>query len=380
MLGKHKLNNLIELIPKKRKLEWQEPQLQSIMKWLTSDEWIKLNKCKDTGKKIKKANYYSNYSIEPKIGTVYESVECFWCNKALITNDIRGWHGFLNCRQCNNRGCISHFSKNDDARICIKCCYKDNKIQKFRKWKKIRHGKWIDYYIKDRVSYGLYSNLIWYKGLLVSLLVMFVSTVNSTGITSVIEYEIKSCKIRINNIFSKSASKFNGIKVINYKKNELFDILKNKYDKKFKESINKHNVNMYLEMKDVEKTKFKQYQFNEGSYIWSKQIKVMDGAIDYGIKVVSDVIHPSVQGRALEWSKYIKYCTVRDGIYRYKVANVGTLKNHILAYDGYFDFSRANTVLLFNETNYDGTKRCKAYQKYQIGWYFQTNVCKSTKI
>ena len=31
--------------------------------------------------------------------------------------------------------------------------------------------------------------------------------------------------------------------------------------------------------------------------------------------------------------------------------------------------------MLYNQENYDGSYKEKAYQKYQLGWYFQNKVC-----
>lgn len=340
---------------KKIKLEMD---ITKVLQWLNGDIFLKTNENnKDNGKKMFKMVHYRNNRVEKR--RILEKQSCTWCLKAVYQGKIKGFDGFLVCTMCYKSGCCKHFTSKFEGNVCFRCGYKGSKVKKWNS--KVKQGKWFDYYkIKDKI-YGLYTlnnKCCWYS-----------------GISRNIERTIDKYQITVENKWKKMHKCIK--KGINNYKPKIFEkLLKKNYDEKYKNSPNKLNVTLYLDKKVLGKSsKFEIIDDYKDSYKWSKHILFLDGWVDYGMKQVSSVLHDSVRARALEWSSYMCHCIKRDGLKNYKIPNWSTLYNHSMAFEGFYNYSNNDTVLLYNEINPDNIQNSKQYRKIMLGWYFQTRVC-----
>ena len=282
------------------------------------------------------------------------------------------------CKRCKLFGCIWHFGV---KLVCALCKYSNKNISNYKYYK--------NYYVLktyvlnkygETLVLGLYkNNHMWYFNIpdIIRAKLDTILNKNEYGwfeVDTKVDTKIITKQRKIENY---GTDIFN-----NYGK-----LIKQAYDKKLTKKKEKYTT-IYLSDSETPETKYIDEKVNKKMCIISKYIKLFDGNDNIGLSAASNTLHHSLVERALQYSKYIKHCLKRDkfNIYTKKkesYPNRDFVYHHELSLDGFYQYKKNGTVLLYNATNINNSYKSKQLSKCYIGKLFQvrdkTNGIRETR-
>lgn len=273
------------------------------------------------------------------------------------------------CRKCNKWGCFVHFCRNI---YCVGCM--------FSHCEHLNYFNIHDVTVFDVLSFIVAPNkttiLLSFNRVtkqyywIVNILDSFKAKFHRQKQLDLFGY--LDIYFKLTEYYIKSEKYIDG-----YKKGHetVYKEAKKLYEKKLHKKDEKL-CSVYLKKNRKLESVFKEKPCDKKVFVMEKYVKMVDGETSYGLKSVNDIIHPSVAGRCLEWTKYVRHCMKREVFTKnnrkYYRINNGFLYNHELSTDGYFMYKKNGDIALYNHNNYNGTYHAKQQQKLQFGNFFAT--------
>lgn len=253
----------------------------------------------------------------------------------------------FHCKNCLKEVCLTHICINDQ---CTKCVYSCCKVVKFsNKYK--NYDNYLDYYVNEFTGeyfclYKYYNSFVWVSG------------AKAMIIDKIIKYQQtnKLAELRIS--MKYNWTKVKSIKIRNYIPGVLYSKMIKVYDNKFNNIKNKLKADIYLTTNEIGMNKdyYDEYNESNGCLLLKKYIKYFEHERELGVSSVTNVLHPSMCGRASEFIDYVFHCIKRDGIKAHSyVVNPAVLYNHENAFEGIYRYNilddKPHNVRVFNIKN-----------------------------
>lgn len=369
-MSRKQVRKYLSVIPKHKKIKYGAGLVKVVIKNRTFKLLLRYSRNEyekitgfDNGKHVLKVCYHTYVENRKKLRKVLKV--CDFCG-IKMNNKLTG---IMYCSRCKKWGCYFHFCRNIK---CVGCT--------FSRAERLNYFDIPDITVFKVLSYVILPNKT------TILLAFNVANKQYYWVYNILDsYKAKFCRENKLDQFGYLDIYFKITKhsiksekyIAGYKKGEetVYKQAKKLYKNKLYNKDEKM-CSVYLKKNKKLESVFKDRPCLKQVFVMEKFVKMVDGETSYGLKSVNDVIHPSVAGRCLEWTKYVRHCMKREVFVKnnrkYYRINNGFLYNHELSTDGYFMYKDNGEIVLYNQYNYNGIYRPKQQQKLQFGNFFAT--------